>query len=72
MYQLSFSQHGLEQLKVPASTDVREAEAAYRFLARIAAPLQRLHEEIQRIDGEKVPAPTTMTGAQEMRGDGHA
>ena len=47
MYQLSFSQRGLEQLKVPASSDIRETEAIYRFLARIAAPLQRLHDEIQ-------------------------
>jgi hypothetical protein len=53
MYQLNFSQRGLEQLKVPASTDIRETEANYRFLARIAAPLQRLHEEIQRLEGEK-------------------
>jgi hypothetical protein len=52
MYQLNFSQRGLEQLRVPASTDIRETEAGYRFLARIAVPLQRLHGEIQRL-GEK-------------------
>lgn len=50
MYQLNFSRNGLEQLKVPASSDIRETEASYRFLARIAAPLQRLHEEIQRLE----------------------
>ena len=53
MYQLNFSQHGLEQLKVPASSDIRETEASYRFLARIAAPLQKLHEEIRRLEVEK-------------------
>jgi hypothetical protein len=53
MYQLNFSQHGMEQLKVPASSDIRETEAAYRFLARIAASLQRLHEEIRRLESEK-------------------
>ena len=35
MYTLNFSQHGLEQLRVPASSDIRETEEAYRFLARI-------------------------------------
>lgn len=53
MYQLNFSQNGLEQLKVPASSDIRETEASYRFLARIAAPLQRLHDEIVRLENEK-------------------
>jgi hypothetical protein len=53
MYQLNFSQHGLEQLKVPASGDIRETEASYRFLARIAGPLQKLHEEIRRLEVEK-------------------
>jgi hypothetical protein len=53
MYQLNFSQHGLEQLKVPASSDIGETEASYRFLARIAAPLQKLHEEIRRLEVEK-------------------
>jgi hypothetical protein len=28
MYQLNFSQHGLEQLKVPANSDIRETEAS--------------------------------------------
>jgi hypothetical protein len=50
VFQLNFSQHGLEQLKVPASSDVHETEASYMFLARIAAPLQRLHEEILRLE----------------------
>jgi hypothetical protein len=53
MYQLNFSQHGLEQLKVPASSDIRETEASYRFLARIAEPLQKLHEEIRRLEVER-------------------
>jgi hypothetical protein len=56
MYQLNFSQHGLEQLKVPASSDIRQTEANYRFLARIAGPLQKLHEEIQRLEDEKEAA----------------
>lgn len=55
MYQLNFSQHGLEQLKVPANADIRQTQESYRFLARIAAPLQRLHEEIQRIEEVRRP-----------------
>jgi len=60
MYQLNFSQHGLEQLKVPASGDIRETEASYRFLARIAAPLQKLHDCSELVE-------KTLTGVPQQK-----
>jgi hypothetical protein len=56
MYRLNFSPRGLESLQTPSdNVDAGELARRYEFLNRIAEPLQRLDDEIRKIESDDDP-----------------